>query len=71
MAERDVHVKRLMVNPIRCDAYGYCAELAPELIHTDSWGYPVIGPAVPRNLEALAKEVVAICPRRALVLFDE
>jgi len=64
-------VKRLVVDPIRCDAYGYCAELAPELISFDSWGYPVLQPRVPRGLEGLAKEVVAVCPRRALLLRDE
>jgi ferredoxin len=59
---------RLIVDPIRCDAYGYCAELAPELIHLDSWGYPVITSQVPENHEKLAREIVAVCPRRALQL---
>ena len=32
----------LQVNPILCDGFGHCAELAPELVHLDEWGYPII-----------------------------
>jgi ferredoxin len=61
--------KRLVVNPIRCDAYGYCAERAPQLITLDQWGYPIIadGP-VPENLLDAAERVVKECPRQALRL---
>ena len=34
----------LDVDPLLCDAYGYCAELLPEAIALDEWGYPVIDP---------------------------
>jgi len=34
--------RRLRVDPVACDAFGHCAELAPELIALDEWGYPVI-----------------------------
>jgi ferredoxin len=59
----------LRVNPIRCDAYGYCAELLPELITLDEWGYPIIadGP-VPEGLQREATRAVALCPRLALLL---
>ncbi len=33
---------RLRVNPITCEAHGLCAELLPELIRLDDWGYPII-----------------------------
>ena len=33
---------RLRVNPIACEGHGVCAELLPELIHLDDWGYPVL-----------------------------
>ena len=33
---------RLRVNPIACSGHGVCAELLPELITLDEWGYPVI-----------------------------
>ena len=46
----------LRVNPIRCDAYGNCAELLPELIELDEWGYPIIDDrAVPRELQREAR----------------
>jgi len=31
---------RLVVNPIECEAHGVCAELFPERVHLDEWGYP-------------------------------
>ena len=31
-----------MLDPVACDAYGYCAELLPEAISLDEWGYPVV-----------------------------
>ena len=32
--------QRLRVNPIACEAHGMCAELLPERISLDEWGYP-------------------------------
>ena len=32
----------LRVDWPQCDARGLCAEVLPELIHVDEWGYPVI-----------------------------
>ncbi len=31
---------RIEVDPIRCEAHGQCAELLPERITLDEWGYP-------------------------------
>jgi ferredoxin len=63
---------RLSVDPIRCDAYGHCAELLPELIELDEWGYPMIADeAVPEQLRAAAQTAVAACPRLALRLTRE
>jgi ferredoxin len=59
----------LRVNPILCDAYGHCAELLPELIALDEWGYPIIADRpVPDGLEDAARRAVALCPRLALML---
>ena len=33
---------RLRVNPITCEAHGMCAELLPERIALDEWGYPIL-----------------------------
>ena len=35
---------RLRVNPITCKGHGMCAELLPELIKLDPWGYPIVKP---------------------------
>jgi ferredoxin len=63
------HALHLQVNPVQCDAYGYCGELLPEMVALDEWGYPIIDPsAVPRELLALARRAVRDCPKRALSL---
>jgi ferredoxin len=60
---------RLRVDPIACEAHGLCAELLPELIELDDWGYPVILDAeVPASLEQLARRAVSACPTLALRL---
>ena len=65
-------VKKLRVNPIRCDAHGVCAELLPELIHPDPWGYPVlVSASVPDGLEHVARRAVLSCPALALLLERE
>jgi ferredoxin len=59
----------ISVNPIACDAFGYCAELLPELVTLDEWGYPVIRDApVPAHLVELARQAARDCPRRAFLL---
>ena len=60
---------RLRVNPIMCQAHGICAELLPELIALDEWGYPLLDPGpVPPELMAYANRAVADCPTLALSL---
>jgi ferredoxin len=60
---------RVHVNPIRCEAHGLCAELLPERITLDEWGYPLIdGAPVPRALEDLARRAASVCPTLALSL---
>ena len=60
---------RLRVDPISCDAFGYCVELLPEIVGVDEWGYPVLPDSpVPVHLVDLAKRAVKDCPRRALFL---
>ena len=34
----------LRVNPIACTGHGVCAELLPELVTLDEWGYPIVDP---------------------------
>jgi ferredoxin len=60
---------RLRVNPIDCAAHGACAELLPELISLDEWGYPILpDQPVPRALARQARRAVTGCPALALRL---
>ena len=59
----------LRVNPIACSGHGLCAELLPELITLDEWGYPVIsGRQVSASLTRQARRAVTACPALALQL---
>ena len=59
------------VDPIACEAYGYCAELLGEIITLDEWGYPIVsGGPVPMALVSLAEKAARDCPRRALLLTE-
>ncbi|MGI8902675.1 MAG: ferredoxin [Solirubrobacteraceae bacterium] len=63
---------RLRVDPIACKGHGLCAELLPELIRLDDWGYPMIDEAeVPPELLGLARRAVDACPTLALALDRE
>ena len=60
---------QLKVDRIACDGYGMCAELLPELIDLDDWGYPMIRDGgVPEALLDHARRAVAVCPVLALRL---
>jgi ferredoxin len=61
--------RKLAVNPIACSGHGLCAELLPELISLDEWGYPVIADQqVPPRLARQARRAVTDCPALALRL---
>jgi len=50
-------------------AHRVCAEVAPELVALDEWGYPILADgAVPVDLARHARRAVALCPRLALAL---
>lgn len=60
---------RLRVNPILCEGRGVCAELFPERVTLDDWGYPIIDPqSFGRDLEPAARRAVKECPLLALSL---
>ena len=65
--------RELHLDPTLCDAHGFCAELLPELIHLDEWGYPIftsggLAADIPHGLTSEAKRAVAACPVGALRL---
>jgi ferredoxin len=61
--------RRLQLDPVACDGFGHCAELLPELIGLDEWGYPVVDdrPIAPKLAE-LVTQAVRACPRKALAV---
>ena len=64
--------ERVRVNPIACTAHGMCAELLPERITLDEWGYPLIdGEPLPRSLLSHARRAAAACPTFALLVERE
>ena len=62
----------LRVDPIACAGHGLCADLLPEAIRLDDWGYPIIErPAIAPALLRDARRAVAACPTLALRLRRE
>jgi ferredoxin len=66
MSRREV---RLRVDWIRCDGYGLCGDLVPDLIQLDEWRYPIL-PAGPVNRGRLhdVQRAIDCCPMKALIL---
>lgn len=57
------------IDRIACDGFGTCAQLLPERIILDEWGYPIIDPTPVHGTERHhAKRAVNTCPRLALTL---
>jgi ferredoxin len=60
---------RVRVDPTRCSGRGLCAELVPELIGMDDWGYPILSDTtVEGDVLRHARRAVAACPELALFL---
>ena len=67
---------RVHVDWTRCDGHGSCAELLPELLAEDEWGFPLSltgerDPQVPQRLREYADRAVAACPLQALRLLRD
>jgi len=61
----------MRIDRIACDGRGLCAEILPELIVLDDWGFPIIAKAaIPKGLTGAAADAVAMCPRLALCMED-
>jgi ferredoxin len=61
---------QLRVDWPACQAHGLCAELLPEVVSLDEWGYPIVHDAVKGDLLVLAKAAVKACPTLALRLIE-
>ena len=68
MAVVSRRARRLRVDWPACHAHGLCAELLPELVGLDEWGYPLLGGEVPDDLVEHARRAVTACPTLALRL---
>jgi ferredoxin len=61
--------ERLAVDIIKCEGHGYCAEIIPERIQLDDWGFPILSDeAVSPGLIPHARRAIAACPLLALRL---
>jgi ferredoxin len=63
-------MKMLQIDWTRCDGHGLCAQLNPDRITLDDWGYPIIIKPSVRSADDLidARRAVAACPALALRL---
>lgn len=64
--------ERMRVNPILCSGHGLCAELLPEQITLDEWGYPIVDgtPLEGAQVEHAVRAAQA-CPTFALLIERE
>ena len=60
---------RLHVDYAACSGHGLCADLLPELVEIDEWGFPILrADTVDPDLLPLARRAVRACPTLALRL---
>ena len=58
----------LAVDWATCKGHGLCAELLPDHITLDDWGYPILSGPVSAAAVKRARRAVADCPALALKL---
>jgi ferredoxin len=56
----------------RCEGYGTCAAIAPEVFILDEWGYAQVATdvSVPEDQEELVKRAALECPMTAITYED-
>lgn len=59
---------QLKVDWPNCKAHGLCAEILPEIVSLDEWGYPIVHESVKDHVLTMAKTAVKACPTLALRL---
>jgi ferredoxin len=57
---------RLVLDPTACAGHGLCADLFPEGVVLDDWGFPVLGGPVRDEQLRHARRAVSACPALAL-----
>ena len=58
--------RELRVDWPQCHARGVCAELLPEVVELDEWGFPIVRGELTEDLLPLATQAVRMCPQLAL-----
>lgn len=59
----------LKIDPIKCDGRGLCAELFPEHVVLDDWGFPIIKEGtIDERLLQHAKRACSACPTSAITI---
>ena len=60
------------IDPVKCEGFGFCHDLLPEVFLLDEWGYAYVGQdgQVPAGMEAKAREAAAMCPVHAITTTD-
>ena len=53
-----------------CKAHGVCAEILPEVVSLDQWGFPIVSGAVTDDVLEMARAAVKACPTLALRLIQ-
>ena len=60
-------MNRLAIDWTRCDGHGLCAQVLPQAVRLDEWGYPIIEDRVVARIEPVeVRRAVALCPALAL-----
>ncbi|WP_426243606.1 ferredoxin [Nocardioides sp. LHG3406-4] len=63
---------KVLVDSTKCEAYGTCAEIAPEVFELDDFGYAaaLADGVVPAEHEDVARKALEACPVRAIRTVD-
>jgi ferredoxin len=61
------------VDPVKCEGFGTCRDVLPEVFLLDEWGYAYVegDGQVPEGKETQAREAVALCPVHAITVTEE
>ena len=61
------------VDPVKCEGFGSCHDVLPEVFLLDEWGYAYVDAdgQVPEGMETKSREAAAICPVHAITITDE
>jgi ferredoxin len=73
MQERCEAAMKLRVDATKCEGYGKCVDVMPDLFVLDDWGYASIEGTgvVPEGQEDLARQAIAVCPAFAILEVEE